>query len=222
MNIKLIKTEYDYDLALERINKIFEAKPNSNEANELNILVNLVEQYEQIHYPIPEPEIIESIKFMQPEKKIIFFLVLSQQIVSKFDQTKNQEIAQKALDDCWIWLQEQKDMGYYLYNLLDNEDDNSITILQEISENELDVSVWNCIIDSVAYTSRKAYEKENTKYFPEPITLVDDELLNHFVKCFNQCVLNSKKYISNLASYLQQYKIDRNYPLKEEILKNLF
>ena len=67
MEINPIKTEKDYDLALERINILFDAKPNTKEGDELDILVTLVEKYEQIHYPIPEPDPIEAIKFMMQQ-----------------------------------------------------------------------------------------------------------------------------------------------------------
>ena len=67
MEIRPIKTEKDYDLALGRVNALFEAKPNTNEGDELDILVTLIEKYEQIHYPIPEPDPIEAIKFMMEQ-----------------------------------------------------------------------------------------------------------------------------------------------------------
>ena len=67
MEINPIKTEKDYDLALERINILFDAKQNTNEGDELDILVTLVEKYEQIHYPIPEADPIEAIKFMMEQ-----------------------------------------------------------------------------------------------------------------------------------------------------------
>jgi HTH-type transcriptional regulator/antitoxin HigA len=67
MEINPIKTEKDYDLALGRINMLFDAKSNTKEGDELDILVTLVEKYEQIHYPIPEPDPIEAIKFMMEQ-----------------------------------------------------------------------------------------------------------------------------------------------------------
>lgn len=68
MNIRPIKTEEDYDLALERVNILFDAKPNTEEGDELDILVTLIEKYEQIHYPIPEPDPIEAIKFVMEQR----------------------------------------------------------------------------------------------------------------------------------------------------------
>ena len=67
MEINPIKTEKDYDWALERVNILFDAKPNTIEGDELDILVTLIEKYEQIHYPIPNPDPIEAIKFMMEQ-----------------------------------------------------------------------------------------------------------------------------------------------------------
>lgn len=70
MEINPIKTELDYDLALERVNQIFDAEPNSDEADELDILVTLIEKYELQHYPIPAPDPIEAIKFMMEQNSM--------------------------------------------------------------------------------------------------------------------------------------------------------
>jgi HTH-type transcriptional regulator/antitoxin HigA len=67
MEINPIKTERDYDLALERINLIFDAQPETQEFDGLDILVTLIEKYEAIHYPIPAPEPIEAIRFMMEQ-----------------------------------------------------------------------------------------------------------------------------------------------------------
>lgn len=67
MEIRPIKTEQDYNLSLERVNILFDAKANTDEADELDILVTLIEKYEKIHYPIPEPDPIEAIKFMMEQ-----------------------------------------------------------------------------------------------------------------------------------------------------------
>jgi len=63
MNIKLIKTEVDYNEALERLEVIFDAAENSPEGDELQILGMLIENYENEHFPIGLPNPIEAIKF---------------------------------------------------------------------------------------------------------------------------------------------------------------
>ena len=52
MTIKPIKTERDYQNALKQIEKLWDAKPNTSKGDRLEILVTLVEAYEQKHYKI--------------------------------------------------------------------------------------------------------------------------------------------------------------------------
>ena len=63
MNIKPIKTEQDYQEALDRLEVIFDAKKGSPEGDELEILGLLIEKYESMHFPIDLPDPIEAIKF---------------------------------------------------------------------------------------------------------------------------------------------------------------
>lgn len=63
MNLKPIKSEKDYNQALERLELIFDAKPGTKEADELEILGILIENYEDKEFPISFPDPIEAIKF---------------------------------------------------------------------------------------------------------------------------------------------------------------
>lgn len=63
MTIKPIKTERDYQNALKQIEKLWDAKPNTAKGDRLEVLVTLVEAYEQKHYKIEPPDAIEAIKF---------------------------------------------------------------------------------------------------------------------------------------------------------------
>ena len=63
MEIKPIKTDNDYKLALERLETIFDSKKGSTEGDELEVLGILVDQYENKHFPIGLPDPIEAIKF---------------------------------------------------------------------------------------------------------------------------------------------------------------
>ena len=63
MNLKPIKSEQDYEAALERLEVIFDALPGTEESDELEILGMLIEKYEKEHYPINFPDPIEAIKF---------------------------------------------------------------------------------------------------------------------------------------------------------------
>lgn len=59
----IIKTEKDYNAALERLEKIFDAEPGTKQGDELELLALLIENYEDEHYPIDPPDPIEAIKF---------------------------------------------------------------------------------------------------------------------------------------------------------------
>lgn len=63
MDIKPIKTNTDYEQALERLEVIFDAKKNSAEGDELEILSILIENFENEHFPVGFPDPIEAIKF---------------------------------------------------------------------------------------------------------------------------------------------------------------
>ena len=63
MNIKVIKTDEDYNQALKRLEVIFDAPIDTTEGDEAELLSILIEKYEDEQYPIEAPDPIEAIKF---------------------------------------------------------------------------------------------------------------------------------------------------------------
>lgn len=63
MNIKVIKTEEDYQKALKRLEVIFDSTPDTPEGDEAELLSILIEKYEDEHYPIDAPDPLEAIRF---------------------------------------------------------------------------------------------------------------------------------------------------------------
>lgn len=63
MEIKPIRTEEDYLTALKEIETLFDAEPDSPEGEKMEVLVTLVEAYEEKNYKIPLPDPIESITY---------------------------------------------------------------------------------------------------------------------------------------------------------------
>ncbi|MCY3625649.1 MAG: transcriptional regulator [Candidatus Dadabacteria bacterium] len=59
IKLKPIRTEEDYEAALARIDEIFEAEHGSLEGKELDVLVDLVEFYENKNFPMENPNIAE-------------------------------------------------------------------------------------------------------------------------------------------------------------------
>lgn len=63
MKLKIIKKK-DYLASLEWLDEMFDkkVKPNSEEGDSLQIMLLLVKQYEDLHYPIPKPNPVEAEK----------------------------------------------------------------------------------------------------------------------------------------------------------------
>lgn len=61
MEIKPIKSEEDYQVALVEVERLFDAKVGTPEGDKLDVLTTLIEAYEEIHYTIPQPDPVEAI-----------------------------------------------------------------------------------------------------------------------------------------------------------------
>jgi HTH-type transcriptional regulator / antitoxin HigA len=61
--IKPIRSEVDYQVALQRIETLMDVEDNTPEADELDVLATLVDLYEEQHYPIDCPDPIAAIRF---------------------------------------------------------------------------------------------------------------------------------------------------------------
>ena len=63
MTLKILKTEKDYNLALKRLEEIFDAKRGTKDGDELELLALLIDNYEKEKYTMALPDPIEAIKF---------------------------------------------------------------------------------------------------------------------------------------------------------------
>jgi HTH-type transcriptional regulator / antitoxin HigA len=70
MELKPIKTEADYRVALKRLEEIFDANMGTPESDELEILGLMVDDYENKHYLIEAPDPIEAIKIRMEEMQL--------------------------------------------------------------------------------------------------------------------------------------------------------
>ncbi len=70
MNINPIKTKEDYQLALKRLEVIFDTRAGTRESDEADILGLMIDEYEKKHYPIEAPDPIEAIKIRMEEMQL--------------------------------------------------------------------------------------------------------------------------------------------------------
>ncbi len=70
MKLKPIKNDRGLNRALKRIDELWGAKPNTPRGDELDVLILLVEKYEEEHYAIPASDPIEAIKFLMEQNSL--------------------------------------------------------------------------------------------------------------------------------------------------------
>lgn len=63
IKIKPIKSETDYEAALEHTGDLMDAKINTPDGDELDVLTTLIEAYEAKHHPINAPNPVAAILF---------------------------------------------------------------------------------------------------------------------------------------------------------------
>jgi len=72
MTLKPIKNEIEYDLALNRVDELMEINPKLDTplSDELEVLVLLIEKYEEQHWAINEPDPIDAIKIRMEQMNL--------------------------------------------------------------------------------------------------------------------------------------------------------
>jgi len=85
--MEIIKTEKQYNEALDRMEKIFDAPSNSKDGNDAELLALLIEEYEKERYKIESPDPISAIKIrmeeMELKQKDLIGIIGSKGIVSE-------------------------------------------------------------------------------------------------------------------------------------------
>jgi HTH-type transcriptional regulator/antitoxin HigA len=70
MDVRPIRTEADYQAALDEVATLMAASPGSPEGDRLDVLATLVEAYEAVHFPIEAPDPVSAILFMMEQKQL--------------------------------------------------------------------------------------------------------------------------------------------------------
>jgi len=63
MTVRPIRDERDYQAALEEIERLLGVGPGTPDGDEFEVLATLVEDYEERHHPVPQPDPIEAIQY---------------------------------------------------------------------------------------------------------------------------------------------------------------
>ena len=68
MNIKPIRSDKDLRAAMRRLDVVYQADEGTPEADEMEVLVTLIEAYENKHYRIGPADPVEAIKFRMEQQ----------------------------------------------------------------------------------------------------------------------------------------------------------
>jgi len=118
----------------------------------------------------------------------------------------------EALDSCWKWLAGEKIDADKLCNFIDSED---YVDVAEFANKEKDTQkqyAWYSVLDAVSYTTYQAYKKENTKFVPQVIEVIDDETLRILIENAIESGYFSIDSLNNVKKHLLE-----NYSLKDSI-----
>ena len=99
----ILKSSKDYEMALDRLDKLFDALPGSPEDKEADLLVLLIEKYEDEHFPIPDPDPVEAIKFIMEQNSLkqqdLVGIIGDKTTVSKVLKKKRKLILKKLFEE---------------------------------------------------------------------------------------------------------------------------
>jgi HTH-type transcriptional regulator / antitoxin HigA len=66
--VKPIRSEADYEAALEDVAALWGAKSGTSDGDRLDVLATLIDAYEAQHHPIDQPDPVEAIKFRMEQQ----------------------------------------------------------------------------------------------------------------------------------------------------------
>jgi HTH-type transcriptional regulator/antitoxin HigA len=70
MDIQPIKTEEDYDLALQTIEALWESEEGTADGDRLDIMITLVDAYEKLNHPVYPPDPVAAIEFHMDQNNL--------------------------------------------------------------------------------------------------------------------------------------------------------
>jgi len=70
MKLKPIKSDHELNRALKRVEELWGTKPGTPKGDELDVLMLLVEKYEDEHFAIPTSDAVEAIKFLMEQNSL--------------------------------------------------------------------------------------------------------------------------------------------------------
>jgi len=137
------------------------------------------------------------------------------------DDVEGYELALKAINKCWIWIESQNISGNDLFSLLMDENDDGL-ILHEGMAEETEKNSWITLTTAIIYLAWLAYETGNIKERPGPVHEVDDDAIQTLMAYAEKSKSYNTTYISGLYSYVEANYSGDPKELGKKITRNQF
>ncbi|QRY37797.1 Imm6 family immunity protein [Bacillus sp. PDNC022] len=161
---------------------------------------------------------MDFINDLSEEAKVALGLAIVEKIYTFIDKEDDgYHIGEKALDDCWKWLSGKELRADDLCNYIDSEDYMDVAEYANKEKDEQKQYGWYSVLDAVSYTAYQAYRRENKKFVPQVLEVIDDETL--IVMWEN--AIESKMIDMAELNILRKYLVD-HYPSKDQDNNKLY
>lgn len=161
---------------------------------------------------------MDFINDLSEEAKVALGLAIAEKIYTFIDKEDDgYHIGEKALDDCWKWLSGKELRADDLCNYIDSEDYMDVAEYANKEKDEQKQYGWYSVLDAVSYTACQAYRRENKKFVPQVLEVIDDETL--IVMWEN--AIESKMIDMAELNILRKYLVD-HYPSKDQDNNKLY
>ena len=153
---------------------------------------------------------MDFINDLSEEAKVALGLSIAEKMYTFIDKEDDgYHIGEKALEDCWKWLSGKELSADDLCNYIDSEDYIDVAEFANKEKDEQKQYGWYSVLDAVSYTAYQAYKRENKKFVPQVLEIIDDETLNTL---WGNAIESKMIDIAELKT-LTKYLID-HYPSK--------
>lgn len=155
---------------------------------------------------------MDFINNLNAEGKVAVGLVLAEYMFNLIAKDEpGYKTGREALDSCWKWLEGDKILADDLCNFIDSEDYEDVAEFANKQEEKQKQFAWYSVLDAVSYTTYQAYIKENRKFVPQVVEIIDDETLKILAEnAVESGYLNIESLNIVKNFFLENYSLNHN------------
>ncbi|WP_338749077.1 Imm6 family immunity protein [Bacillus sp. FJAT-52991] len=163
------------------------------------------------------------IENLNDEAKVAIGLIIAERMFQLIDISEDgYKTGREALDSCWKWLEGEGIEADDLYDHIDSKDYIDVAEFAHFEEDDKKQYAWYAVLDAVSYTIWQAYKKENSKFVPQAIEVINDETLIILGENAVESEFFKLESIDKVKKYLfEKYPVDSDLKNKTIIKKDM-